>query len=94
MVVRITLESLSNPILTARMILKFLKCSRAILIPKDGFDNSVVILDSNDETGLLGKIRSIRAPLRCEVLGDEFEEMIRKLEKPIRKKQVFVIEVK
>ena len=86
------LGELANPYMTARMFVKFVQSTRAILIPKDFNGNTVLILDAKDSIIISEKVKKIRADLKYEVLGQTFEETLRQTEKAIKDKKAFVIE--
>ncbi|MDG6997568.1 MAG: hypothetical protein JRN15_00455 [Nitrososphaerota archaeon] len=90
--VRVNLGELSNPYMTARMFVKFVQSTRAILIPKDFHGDSVLILDSEDSIVLSEKVKKIRANLKYEVLGQSFEEILKQTERAIKDKKAFLIE--
>ena len=87
-----TLKELTNPYMTARMFVKFVQSSRAILIPKDSNGNTVLILDAQDSIVISEKVKKIRADLKYEVLGQTFEEVLRQTDKAIKDKNAFLIE--
>lgn len=89
--VRVTFEKLANPFLTARLFLKLIGCARAIVIPRDSEERSVIIVDAPDEAGLGKRIRAIPAPLRYEVLATSFDEVTRQLENVLHAKKAFVV---
>ena len=78
--------------MTARMFVKFVQSSRAILIPKDFIGDTVLIIDVQDSIGISEKVKKIRADLRYEVLGQSFEEILRLTEKAIKDKKAFLLE--
>jgi|SRR5579875_4046718 len=90
--VRVTLGDVTNPYMTARMFIKFVQSSRAILIPKDFKGETVLILDAQDSITLSERVKKIKANLKYEVLGQSFEEVLRQTEKAIKDKKAFVIE--
>ena len=89
--VRVNLGELSNPYMTARMFVKFVQSSRAILIPKDFQGHTVLILDSKDSILLSEKVRKIKTDMKIEVLGQSFEEILRQTEKAISDKKAFLL---
>lgn len=91
MTVRVNLGELSNPYLTARMFVRFVQSSRAILIPKDFQGHTVLILDSKDSILLSEKVRKIKTEMKIEVLGQSFEEILRQTEKAISDKKAFLL---
>ena len=91
MIVRVTLGELTNPYMTARMFVKFVQSTRAILIPKDFNGNSVLILDAKDSIVISEKLKKIRADLKYEVLGQSFEEILKQTDKAIKDKKAFLI---
>lgn len=93
MVVRVTFEKLVNPFLTARLFLKFVGCSRAIVIPQDSQGRSVVIVDAVEEASLGKRIKAIPAPLQYEVLASSFDEVAKQLENVVNAKKAFVIKL-
>ncbi|MGA2875437.1 MAG: hypothetical protein ABSE82_07850 [Nitrososphaerales archaeon] len=92
MIVRVTLGELTNPYMTARMFVKFVESTRAVLIPKDFNGNTVLILDAKDSISISEKVKKIRADLKYEVLGQSFEEILKQTEKAIKDKKAFLIE--
>jgi hypothetical protein len=92
LIVRVTLGELTNPYMTARMFVKFVQSTRAILIPKDFNGNSVLILDAKDSIVISEKVKKIRADLKYEVLGQSFEEILKQTDKAIKDKKAFLIE--
>lgn len=92
MTVRVTLGELMNPYQTARMFVRFVQSSRAILIPKDFRGDTVLILDSQDSIVLSEKVKKIRANLKYEVLGQSFEDILRQTERALKDKKAFLIE--
>lgn len=78
--------------MTARMFVKFVQSSRAILIPKDFHGDSVLILDSQDSIVLSEKVKKIRANLKYEVLGQSFDEILKQTDRAIKDKKAFLIE--
>jgi hypothetical protein len=80
-----------NPYMTARMFIKFVKSSRAILIPKDYRGDTVLILDAADSIVLSEKVKKIRANLKYEVLGQSFEEILRQTDRALKDKKAFLI---
>jgi hypothetical protein len=90
--VRVDLGELANPYMTARMFVRFVQSSRAILIPKDYQGHSVLILDSKDSITLSEKAKKIKTDLKIEVLAQSFEELLRQTEKAIRDKNAFLIQ--
>ena len=92
MIVRVTLGELTNPYMTARMFVKFVESTRAVLIPKDFNGNTVLILDAKDSIVISEKVKKIRADLKYEVLGQSFEEILKQTEKAIKDKKAFLIE--
>ena len=92
MIVRVTLGELTNPYMTARMFVKFVQSSRAILIPKDFNGNTILILDAKDSIVISEKVKKIRADLKYEVLGQSFEEILKQTDKAIKDKKAFLIE--
>ncbi len=92
LIVRVTLGELTNPYMTARMFVKFVESTRAVLIPKDFNGNTVLILDAKDSIVISEKVKKIRADLKYEVLGQSFEEILKQTEKAIKDKKAFLIE--
>jgi hypothetical protein len=92
LIVRVTLGELTNPYMTARMFVKFVESTRAVLIPKDFNGNTVLILDAKDSISISEKVKKIRADLKYEVLGQSFEEILKQTEKAIKDKKAFLIE--
>jgi hypothetical protein len=92
LIVRVNLGELMNPYMTARMFVKFVQSSRAILIPKDFNGNTVLIIDAQDTIVISEKVKKIRADLKYEVLGQTFEEVLRQTDKAIKDKKAFLIE--
>ena len=92
MIVRVTLGELTNPYMTARMFVKFVQSTRAILIPKDFNGNTVLILDAKDSIVISEKVKKIRADLKYEVLGQSFEEILKQTDRAIKDKKAFLIE--
>jgi hypothetical protein len=90
--VRLNLGAVTNPYMTARMYLKFLKSEKAILIPKDFKGETILIVDSPDSIGLSKQVKKIKIDLKYEVLALSFEEVLRQTEKAIRDKKAFVLE--
>lgn len=89
--VRVTFEKLVNPFLTARLFLKFVGCSRAIVIPQDSQGRSVVIVDTSEEVDLGKRIKAIPAPLHYEVLAASFDDVAKQLEHVLHTKKAFVV---
>ncbi len=89
---RLNLGEVTNPYMTARMFVKFLKSTRAILIPKDFHGETVLILDSPDSIMLSERVKKIKIDLKCEVLGQSFDDILKQTERAIRDKKAFVIE--
>jgi hypothetical protein len=89
--VRVTLGELSNPYLTARMFVKFVKSSRAILIPKDFNGQTVLILDSSDSIQLTERAKKIHADMKIEILAQSFDDILRQTERAIRDKKAFLL---
>ncbi len=81
-----------NHYMTARMFVKFLQSTRAILIPKDFRGETVLILDSPDSITLSERVKKIKIDLKCEVLGQSFEDILRQTEKALKDKKAFLIE--
>ena len=94
MVVRISLEKSENPFLTTRIFLKMFGCLRAIIIPEDSTGHTIIMVNSEAEYELVKKVRAVKNLGMCEVLPDNFEDMLKKFAKPIRDKKVFVSELK
>ncbi len=92
MTVRVNLGELMNPYMTARMFIKFVQSSRAILIPKDFNGNTVLIIDAQDSIVISEKVKRVRADLKYEVLGQSFEEVLRQTDRAIKDKKAFLIE--
>lgn len=92
MAVRVTLGELTNPYMTARMFVKFVQSTRAILIPKDFKGNTILILDTQDSIGISEKVKKIRADLKYEVLGQSFEEVLRLTDRAIKDKKAFLLD--
>jgi hypothetical protein len=91
LIVRLNLGEVINPYMTARMYVKFLKTTRAILIPKDFKGETVLILDSTDSIGLSKQVRKIKVDLKYEVLAQSFEDVLRQTDKAIRDKKAFLL---
>lgn len=91
MIVRLNLGEVINPYMTARMYVKFLKTTRAILIPKDFKGETVLILDSTDSIGLSKQVKKIKVDLKYEVLAQSFEDVLRQTDKAIRDKKAFLL---
>jgi|GEM_PF-1751419 hypothetical protein len=91
MTVRVTLGELSNPYMTARMLVKFVQSRRAILIPKDYNGQTVVILDGPDSVELSEKVKKIKAEMKIEILAQSFDDILRQTDKAIRDKKAFLI---
>ena len=91
MIVRVNLGELANPYMTARMFVKFVQSTRAILIPKDFNGNTVLILDAKDSITISEKVKKIRADLKYEVLGQTFEETLKQTDRAIKDKKAFLI---
>lgn len=94
MTVRVTLGELTNPYMTARMFIKFVQSTRAVLIPKDFKGDTVLIIDVQDSIGISDKVKKIRADLKYEVLGQSFDEVLRLTDKAIKDKKAFLLESK
>jgi hypothetical protein len=93
MTVRVTLGEVMNPYMTARMFIRFVKSSRAILIPKDFRGQTVLILDSTDSILLSERLKKLKiSDLRYEVMPQSFEEVLRQTDKALKDKKAFVIE--
>ncbi|MDH2902073.1 MAG: hypothetical protein PXY39_13975 [archaeon] len=92
MAIRLNLGEVVNPYMTARMYVKFLKSSKAILIPKDFKGETVLILDSSDSIGLSKQVKKIKIDLKYEVLAQSFEEVLRQTDKAIKDKKAFVLD--
>ena len=92
MTIRLNLGEVVNPYMTARMYVKFLKSSKAILIPKDFKGETVLILDSSDSIGLSKQVKKIKIDLKYEVLAQSFEELLRQTDKAIKDKKAFVLD--
>ena len=92
MTIRLNLGEVVNPYMTARMYVKFLKSSKAILIPKDFKGETVLILDSSDSIGLSKQVKKIKIDLKYEVLAQSFEEVLRQTDKAIKDKKAFVLD--
>lgn len=92
MTVRVTLGELTNPYMTARMFVRFVQTTRAILIPKDFKGNTILILDTQDSIGISEKVKKIRADLKYEVLGQSFEEVLRLTDRAIKDKKAFLLD--
>ncbi|MFQ6010593.1 MAG: hypothetical protein ACE5KG_00245 [Nitrososphaerales archaeon] len=90
MVVRVSFEKMDNPFMTSRMFLRLFECSRAVIIPEDSRSHTVLMVDAPDEIALAKKVRSVQSIVSCEMLPDNFEEVIAKLDQSIREKKVFV----
>ena len=82
----------TNPYMTARMFVRFVQSTRAILIPKDYKGDTVLILDSADSVSLPEKVKKIKIDLKYEVLGQSFEDILRQTDKAIKDKKAFLIE--
>ena len=91
MAVRLNLGEVANPYMTARMYVKFLKSTKAILIPKDFKGETVLILDSSDSITLSKQVKRIKIDLKYEVLAQSFEDILRQTDKAIRDKKAFLI---
>jgi hypothetical protein len=91
LIVRVTLGELTNPYMTARMFVKFVQSTRAILIPKDFNGNTVLIIDAQDSIQISEKVKKIRADLKYEVLGQTFEEVLKQTDRAIKDKKAFLI---
>jgi hypothetical protein len=82
-----------NPYMTARMFVRFVKSSRAILIPKDFRGQTVLILDAADSIVLSEKLKKLKiSDLKYEVMPQSFEEVLRQTDKALKDKKAFVIE--
>lgn len=92
MTIRLNLGEVLNPYMTARMYVKFLKTSKAILIPKDFKGETVLILDSPDSISLSKQVKKIKIDLKYEVLAQSFEDVLRQTEKAIKDKKAFLID--
>jgi hypothetical protein len=92
MTVRVVLGELVNPYLTARMFVRFVQIKRAILIPKDVNQNTVIIIDAQDTTAVSAKVKKIQADIKYEVLAQSFDEVLRQTERAIKDKKAFLIE--
>jgi hypothetical protein len=92
MTVRVNLGEVANPYMTGRMYVKFLKSNRAILIPKDFRGETVLILDSPDSINLSERVRKIKVDLKCEILGQSFNDVLKQTERAIKDKKAFIIE--
>ena len=92
MTVRVTLGELTNQYMTARMFVKIVQSTRAILITKDFKGNTILILDTQDSIGISEKVKKIRADLKYEVLGQSFEEVLRLTDRAIRDKKAFLLD--
>ncbi len=94
MVVRVSFEKMDNPFMTSRMFLQLFECPRAIIIPEDSHSHTVLMVDAPDEITLAKRVRSIQSIISCEMLPDNFEEVLAKLDQSIREKKVFVTTLK
>ncbi len=92
MAVRVNLGEVMNPYMTGRMFVKFLKSTRAILIPKDFHGETVLILDSPDSITLSERVKKIKIDLKYEVLGQSFEDILRQTDRALKDKKAFLIE--
>ena len=90
MVVRVSFEKMDNPFMTSRMFLKLFECSRAVIIPEDSLKHTVLMVDGPDEIALANRVRGIQSIISCEMLPDNFEEVLAKLDQSIKEKKVFV----
>jgi F0F1-type ATP synthase alpha subunit len=77
--------------MTTRMFVKFLNGTRALVIPEDKDSHSVIVLDTTNDIGTADKIRTIRAPIKIELISESFDSLVKKLEKPIKNKEIFVL---
>lgn len=91
MVVRVNLGEVMNPYMTGRMFVRFLKSPRAIMIPKDFRGETVLILDSSDSITLSERVKKIKVDLKCEVLGQSFDEILRQTDRALKDKKAFLI---
>ncbi|MHB1908975.1 MAG: hypothetical protein ACYCQJ_08925 [Nitrososphaerales archaeon] len=91
MAVRLNLGEVANPYMTARMYVKFLKSTKAILIPKDFKGETVLILDSSDSITLSKQVKRIKIDLKYEVLAQSFEDILKQTDKAIKDKKAFLI---
>ncbi len=92
MAVRVNLGEVTNPYMTGRMFVKFLKSTRAILIPKDFHGETVLILDSPDSITLSERVKKIKIDLKYEVLGQSFEDILRQTDRALKDKKAFLLE--
>ncbi|MGI0084193.1 MAG: hypothetical protein ACREBQ_03835 [Nitrososphaerales archaeon] len=92
MAVRVNLGEVTNPYMTGRMFVKFLKSTRAILIPKDFRGETVLILDSPDSITLSERVKKIKIDLKYEVLGQSFEDILRQTDRALKDKKAFLLE--
>jgi hypothetical protein len=92
MTVRVVLGELVNPYLTARMFVRFVQTKRAILIPKDFNQNTVIIIDAQDSIVTSERVKKIKADFKYEVLAQSFDEILHQTEKALKDKKAFLIE--
>ena len=93
MTVRVVLGEVMNPYMTARMFIRFVQSSRAILIPKDFRGQTVLILDATDSIVLSERLKKLKiSDLKYEVMPQSFDEVLRQTDKALKDKKAFVIE--
>jgi hypothetical protein len=91
--VRVVLGEVINPYMTARMFIRFVQSTRAILIPKDFRGQTVLILDAADSIVLSERVKKLKiSDLRYEVMPQSFEEVLRQTDKALKDKKAFIIE--
>ena len=56
--------------MTTRMFVKFLNCTKVLIIPEDKNGHSVIFLDTNNDIGTADRIRTIRAPIGIEIISE------------------------
>jgi F0F1-type ATP synthase alpha subunit len=77
--------------MTTRMFIKFLNCTKALVIPEDKDSHSVIVLDTTNDIDTADRIRTIRAPIEIELISESFDSLVKKLEKPIKNKEIFIL---
>ena len=94
MIIRLVFEQIDNSFVTTNMFLKLFKCDNALIIPEDKQNKTVIILDIEDKIDLVDKIKKIEGIKEYEVLPEEFNSTKRKLQKLIKKDEVFYVNIK
>jgi hypothetical protein len=91
MTIRVEVKDTENPFRSARLLLKFLGCRRALVIPRDINKNTVVILDSDEPLETSEKLKRIKMGVSWVILPQDFDKILSQSKVSLQKKSAFLV---